>query len=197
MRVLLVYCHPDPESFTAAVRAAAERGLAAGGHEVRVADLYAEGFDPVMSRAERAAYHTAGDNERPVAVEIERLRWAEALVFVYPTWWYGQPAMLKGWLDRVWIPHVTFSMPSATKPITRKMTNIRLLAVVTTLGAPRWWWALVGAPGRRILMTGIGMLCHPRVKRCWLALHGIDTASAEARAGFLTRVETTLRQLPR
>ena len=102
MRVLPVVCHPDPESFTAAVRAAVGRGLARDGHEVRVADLYAEGFDPVLRRDERRGYHTAGTNELPVAAELERLRWAEALVFVYPTCWYAQPAMLKGWLERVW-----------------------------------------------------------------------------------------------
>ena len=137
MRVLLIYCHPNPESFTAALRAAAERGLAAAGHDVRVADLYGEEFDPVLRREERAAYHTAGENERPIAAEIERIKWAEALVFVYPTWWYGQPAMLKGWLDRVWVPHVTFTMPTETKPIGRNMTNIRIIVAVTTLGSPR------------------------------------------------------------
>ncbi len=195
MRVLLVYCHPNPESFTAAVRVAAERGLAAGGHELRVADLYGENFDPVLRREERAAYHTAGENERPVAAEIERIKWAEALVFVYPTWWYAQPAMLKGWLDRVWIPHVTFTMPTDTMPIGRNMTNIRVIAAVTTLGSPRWWWTIVGAPGRRILMTGIAALCHPRVKRRWIALHSIDTVGLDARAAFLIRVEREMRTL--
>jgi NAD(P)H dehydrogenase (quinone) len=195
MRVLLIYCHPNPESFTAAVRVAAERGLAAAGHDVRVADLYGENFDPVMRREERAVYHTAGENERPVAAEIARIKWAEALVFVYPTWWYGQPAMLKGWLDRVWVPHVTFTMPTETKPIGRNMTNIRVIAAITTLGSPRWWWTIVGAPGRRILLTGIGALCHPRVKRRWIALHSIDTVGAEARSAFLTRVEREMRTL--
>jgi NAD(P)H dehydrogenase (quinone) len=195
MRVLLVYCHPNPGSFTAAVCAAAQRGLVASGHEVRVADLYGENFNPVLGRDERAAYHTPGENERPVSAEIERIKWAEALVFVYPTWWYGQPAMLKGWLDRVWVPHVTFTMPTETTPIARNMTNIRVIAAVTTLGSPRWWWTLVGAPGRRILLTGIGALCHPRVKRRWIALHSIDTVGAEARAAFLLRVERELQRL--
>ncbi|WP_227651267.1 NAD(P)H-dependent oxidoreductase, partial [Klebsiella pneumoniae] len=65
---------------------------------MRVLDLHAEGFDPVMSVEERRAYHTPGINEQPVAGHLQALRWCEALLFVYPTWWYGLPAMLKGWL---------------------------------------------------------------------------------------------------
>jgi NAD(P)H dehydrogenase (quinone) len=195
MRVLLIYCHPNPNSFTAALRDAALRGLASGGHDVRVADLYAEAFDPVMGCDERLAYHTAEVNERPVAAELVRLRWAEALVFVYPTWWYAQPAMLKGWLDRVWIPHVTFGMPEGNRPITRTMTQIRSIAVVTSLGSPHWWWRVVGAPGQRILLRGIAALCHPRVRRRWIALHRIDTAGEMERAAFLKRVEREMRHL--
>src|SRR5262249_53562891 len=100
MRILLVYCHPCGESFVAAVRDAAVAGLEAAGHEVRIGDLYAIGFDPVMSAEERRGYHEPGSNEKPVAEHLAMLRWCEGLVFVYPTWWYGPPAMLKGWLDR-------------------------------------------------------------------------------------------------
>ncbi len=60
MKVLVVHCHPSPESFTAAVRDRVLKGLAAAGHEARLIDLYAEGFDPVMSRQEREGYHTPG-----------------------------------------------------------------------------------------------------------------------------------------
>jgi putative NADPH-quinone reductase len=195
MRVLVVYCHPDPESFTAAIKAVAVDALTAAGHEVEVADLYAEGFDPVLSLDERRGYHTAGVNEAPVAAEIARLRRAEALVFVYPTWWYAQPAMLKGWLDRVWVPHATFGMPENGKPILRKLTNIRVMAVVTTLGAPFWWWRIMGEPGRRILLRGIGMLCHPRVRRHWIALHDMDATTPDQRDVFLVRVRREMSHL--
>jgi NAD(P)H dehydrogenase (quinone) len=195
MRVLLVYCHPSPESYTAAVREAAIRGLSSAGHEVRVTDLYAEKFGPVMSRAEREVYHTAGANEAGIAAELASLRWAEALVLVYPTWWYGQPAMLKGWLDRVWVPHATFGMPEPGKPISRVLTNIRRIVAITSLGSPKWWWMVVGQPGRRILLSGIGALCHPRAKKIWLALHDIDSADAAARNTFLQRVEQRMAAL--
>jgi putative NADPH-quinone reductase len=198
MRVLLVHCHPCEGSFGAALRDTALKSLAAAGHETRLLDLYAMGFNPVMSAPEREGYHTAGSNELPVAEHLAALRWCEALIFTYPTWWYGPPAMLKGWLDRVWIPHATFGMPEANKPITRVLTNIRHVGAISTLGSPWWWWNLVMmAPGRRMLLTGIGVLCHPRCRTFWLGLHRMDSASAQQRAEFLARVEHRLMRLGR
>jgi NAD(P)H dehydrogenase (quinone) len=190
MRALVVYCHPQPESFNAAVRDRVLAGLAQGGHEARVLDLYAMGFDPVLSPQGRADYHTPGRNEAEVADHLEALRWCEALVFVYPTWWYGPPAMLKGWLDRVWIPHATFEMPKPNQPIGRVLTNIRVVAAVSTLGSPWWWWKLgMGEPGRRILLRGLSVLCSPRCKTIWMALHQMDSVPDGTRRAFLDRVQ--------
>jgi len=196
MKTLVVYCHPSSESFTAAIRDRVLSGLAAAGHETRLLDLYASGFDPVLSRQERADYHTPGLNEREVGEHLAELRWCEALVFVYPTWWYGPPAMLKGWIDRVWVPHATFRMPEPGRPIGRVLTNIRLVAAVSTLGSPWWWWRLVmGEPGRRILLRGLSVLCAPRCRTLWLALHGIDGASDAQRRRFLGKVESAFSRL--
>ena len=112
VKLLVVYCHPVPDSFSAVLRDTVVESAEGRGHEVRVIDLYAEAFDPVMSEQERLGYHTAGTNEVPVRAHLERLRWCTGLIFVYPTWWYGQPAMLKGWIDRVWVPHATFTLPT-------------------------------------------------------------------------------------
>jgi NAD(P)H dehydrogenase (quinone) len=196
MRALVVYCHPQPESFTAAVRDRVLAGLAAGGHEARVLDLYAMGFDPVLSRQGRADYHTPGLNEEDVGGHLAALRWCEALIFVYPTWWYGPPAMLKGWLDRVWVPHATFEMPRPMKPIGRVLTNIRVVAAVSTLGSPWWWWKVgMGEPGRRILLRGLSVLCAPGCKTIWLALHQMDSVPEAKRIGFLKRVEKAFAAL--
>ncbi|MDP2802234.1 MAG: NAD(P)H-dependent oxidoreductase [Phreatobacter sp.] len=196
MRMLVIYCHPCPESFTAALRDRALAALAAAGHEIRLIDLYGEGFDPVMDAGERRAYHTAGANEAPVAAHLDALRWAEGLLFVYPTWWYGLPAMLKGWLDRVWVPHATFTMPEAGKPIGRVLTQIRFIGAVSTLGSPWWWWRLVmSEPGRRTLLRGLRPLVAPRCRTLWLGLHGIDGAGTDLRTGFLQKVERRLAAL--
>ncbi len=188
MRVLIVYCHPVAASFTAAVRDTAIEALDGAGHETRLIDLYGEGFNPVMYAEERERYHDAGDNEVPVADHLIHLKWAEALVFVYPTWWYGLPAMLKGWLDRVWIPHVTFTMPEGNDHIKPLMTDIRKIAAISTCGSPRWWMVFIGHPGRRTLLTGIRALCARRCKTLWLAHYLIDSSTPDSRKAFLDRV---------
>ncbi|HUG60241.1 MAG TPA: NAD(P)H-dependent oxidoreductase [Methylomirabilota bacterium] len=195
MNVLVVYCHPCPDSFGAAMKAAALDGLADAGHVVRLADLYAEGFRPDMTEDERRRYHDAGLNETGVEPHIADLRWAEALVFVYPTWWYGLPAMLKGWLDRVLVPHVAFAMPTETHGIRANLTQIRRLVVVTSCGASWWMSKLVGEPGRRTLLRGLRAICHPLCRSRYLALYRMDTISAKARRAHLTRIRRTLASL--
>lgn len=195
MKLLVVYCHPRPDSFTAAIRDVAIDALANAGHAVDLLDLYAEGFDPVMSAAERGDYHTREVNRAPVAHHLARVKAADGLIFIYPTWWYAQPAMLKGWLERVFLPHETFSMPENNQPIRGLLSNIRLIVAVTTLGSPRWWWWLMGMPGRRILLTGIRGICAPGCKTRWLALHRIDVVGKEARKAHLDRVRKVLGEI--
>jgi putative NADPH-quinone reductase len=189
MKALVIYCHPNPQSFNAAVRDEVMKALAERGDEARLVDLYADGFDPVMSMQDRIDYHTPGLNERRVGDQLENLRWCDALIFVYPTWWYGPPAMLKGWLDRVWIPHATFTMPEGNQPIRGVLKNITAIMAISTLGSPWWWWKIgMGEPGRKILLRGLPVLCGPGCKTKWLGLHKMDSASAAQRAAFLRRV---------
>lgn len=116
MRALIVYAHPEPTSFTGALRRSAEETLRELGHEVEVSDLYAEGFNPVAGRhdfvtvadphrfhyqteqAHAARFEAFADD---VAREQHRVEEADLLVFVFPLWWGGVPAILKGWFDRV------------------------------------------------------------------------------------------------
>ena len=195
MRVLVVYTHPCEESFNAALRDGAMSALAEAWHETRLLDLYAMCFDPVLSAQGRRDYHTPGENEAGVEDHLEHLRWCEALVFIYPTWWYGPPAMLKGWLDRVWIPHATFRMPEPNRPIGRVLTNIRVIGAISTLGSPKWWWWIMGAPGRRTLLTGLSVLCAPCCRTFWLGLHQMDSQDQASRADFLARVKHKLLRL--
>jgi NAD(P)H dehydrogenase (quinone) len=100
MRVLVVYAHPLRDSFAAALRDVIVARLREGGHEVDHCDLCAEGFDPVLTPEERRAYNTAQPDLAAVESHVARLRAAEVLVLCFPTWWYGMPAILKGWFDR-------------------------------------------------------------------------------------------------
>ncbi len=193
MRALLIRCHPSPESFTAAIATLVERRLREGGAAVRMLDLYAEDFDPVMTREGWEGYYD--DRARaPVARHVEALRWADALVFVYPTWWYGLPAMLKGWLERALLPDVAFVLlpDGAIRPA---LTQIRQLSVFTTCGASAWLTWAVGAPGRRTILRGLRPLCAPSCRTYFAAHYRMDSSTAESRARHLGRVDAACRRM--
>lgn len=193
MRVLVIYCHPLPDSFCAALRDSVLEAVAADGNEARLIDLYAEKFDPVMWADERRVYNQAAPADPALAAHIEHLSWAEMIVFVYPTWWYGLPAMLKGWLDRVWATDVAFAL-KGDGMIEPLMTHISKLAVVTTCGAPWWWSHLVGHPGRKTILRGIRALCAKRCKTLFLAHYLMDASTPESRAAFLDKVRRRMER---
>lgn len=116
MKVLLVFAHPEPRSLNGALRDVAIKELEAQGHEVRISDLYADRWKSAVDRgdfpslapearlvpvaASKYAFesNTLTDD---VKVEIEKLLWADVLILQFPLWWFAMPAILKGWVDRV------------------------------------------------------------------------------------------------
>jgi putative NADPH-quinone reductase len=197
LRLLVVFAHPCPESFGASLCRAAVESLTAGGHEVRLRDLYAEGFDPVIREAEwRDYFADPAASAARLAGDLADLRWAEGLVLVYPTWWYGPPAMLKGWFERVWLPGATFAIPSGRfGRVTRRLDNIRFFAVVTTSGSPWWWLRVIRDPGRNLFMRGMRPLLHPRCRVLWRQLHAMNHATDAERDRFRARVAAALRAI--
>ncbi len=193
MRALVVHAHPLTESYGSAVRDAAVRGLTAGGHDVDLLDLYAEGFVAAMTRREWL-HHRTGDAPRPpdVSAHGARLRAADALVLVYPTWWGGPPAILKGWFDRVWVDGVAYVLDPGADRIRPLLRNLRRLVVVTTHGSPKRINAIEGEPGKRLVGRQLRVLCHPLARTRWVACYGMDTADDAARGAFLARVERRL-----
>lgn len=196
MRALVVYCHPDPASFNAAIRDQVCGKLRAAGAELRLHDLYADSFRPIMSRQEWLDYLDPAQNTRPVAGDVQALRWCDTLIFVYPTWWYGLPAMLKGWLDKVMLPDVAFLMPDAeNRTIRPGLHHITRLGVFTTCGASFWLTSLIGAPGKRTLLRGVGYLCAPRRRSVFAAHYLMDSSTPESRAQHLEHVGRKMDKL--
>jgi putative NADPH-quinone reductase len=184
-RALVLFAHPCPESFSAALHGRVVESLEKAGWEVDDCDLNAEGFSPVLTEEERRGYHEIGPNIAPVAGYVERLRAAEALVMVFPVWNFGYPAILKGFLDRVFLPGVSFRLEDGkVKP---NLTHIRKLAAVTTYGGTRMRALLVGDPPRKSVTRAVWHVCRPEKMR-YLALYDMNRADATARAAFLDRV---------
>lgn len=193
MKALVVYCHPKEESFNAAVRDVVVSKLQGMKAEVRVIDLYRSNFSPALTAHELDIYEDASCNTEPVADHVDSLKWCDTLIFVYPTWWYGLPAMLKGWLDRVMLPEIAFLMPSPErKTIARGLSHITRLGVFTTCGASRWLTFLVGAPGKRTLFRGVGFLCAKPLKTAFAAHYLMDSSTPGSRKAHLDRVAKTM-----
>ncbi|HAN36729.1 MAG: NAD(P)H-dependent oxidoreductase [Ilumatobacteraceae bacterium] len=195
MRVHLVYCHPSETSFTAAVRDRALVGLHAAGHDVRVSDLYADGFVPELSAWERTNHLAPPETKPDIAEYAANLRWCEALVLVYPTWWAGQPAMLKGWIDRVWVAGVAYELPEGANRIRPRLHNIRRIVAITTHGSTKFVNALEGEGGKRIVTRSLRVLCSKRARTTWIALYNIDRSTDARRAAHLARVEQAMCEL--
>lgn len=189
MRTLVVHAHPSQGSFTAHLRDRVVRGLERSGAETRVLDLHAMGFDPVLTAEEWRLHHAAPEQKPWLADHFDHLRWAEHLVWVYPTWWSGPPAILKGWVDRVWAEGVAYDLPDGATAIRPMLAHVRRITVVTTHGSPRWVTMLEGRAGRLLFLRGLRSLCGTRCRTRFLALHGLDEDGGSARRRFADRVE--------
>jgi len=190
MRILVVHAHPVETSFNAALHRVTVDTLRAAGHAVDDCDLYAEGFDPVLSRAERLGYHDTDANRDPVRAHVDRLLAAEALVFVHPVWNFGFPAILKGYLDRVFLPGVSFRLVDGK--VRPALTNVRKLAAVTSYGGTRVRALLAGDPPRKAVTRVIRAACgFPPTS--YLAHYDMNRSTDTTRAAFLAKVERTMR----
>lgn len=185
-QVLVVYCHPNPYSFVSAARDRVLAGLAAAGHDARQIDLYAEGFDPapVPPGAERRGSGTSP----AIARYVDWLTGAEMLVLVYPTWWSGQPAMLKGWIDRICTDDLSPGSPHSADSAQR-LARLRRIVVITTHGSSKLINSLEGESGKRIVTRVLRSMCVNRPHTTWCPFYGLDTAHEAARRRYLDKVE--------
>jgi NAD(P)H dehydrogenase (quinone) len=188
MRVLVLFAHPVETSFAAALHAKVVEALRARRHEVDDCDLYAEGFDPVMSRQERLDYYDLAAKRRVVGAYADRVLAAEAIVFSFPVWSMGFPAILKGFVDKVFEPGVSFTLgkDGSFRP---RLHNIKRLGVVCTYGGARWHTIMMGDPPRRYLARSMRRLCAPGAACDYLACYDMNHTTAGRRAAFLRKVE--------
>ncbi|MBE3637740.1 NAD(P)H-dependent oxidoreductase [Mangrovicoccus algicola] len=184
-RALVLFAHPCPESFSTALHGEVVARLQGRGWEVDDCDLNAEGFDPVLSETERRFYHEADSDRGAVQPYIDRLMAADALVMVFPVWNFGYPAILKGFLDRVFLPGVSFRLEGGkVKP---NLTHIRKLAAVTTYGGTRWRAIGAGDPPRKCVTRAVWHVTRPERMR-YLALYDMNRADDARRRRFLQKV---------
>lgn len=193
MNCLIVTAHPLGDSLCAALAAQASRTLSDTGHRVSVEDLYGSGFEAALTARERQTYYDSPYDSRAVAGETQRLLEAEGVVLIFPTWWFGFPAILKGWFDRVWAPGIAYDHADDFGPIRPKLLGLRRMLAVTSLGSP--WWVdhlVMRMPVRRVLKTAILQACAPSCRFEMLSFYKTERLSTEEVHRFSERVAAVL-----
>ena len=127
MHALIVVAHHDPRSLTHSLVAQVAQGIALDnpGHTIEIADLSAEGFDPRFSVADLAVHHREAPPPADVVAEQARIDRADAVVLVYPVYWWSMPALLKGWIDRVFANGWAFDFAADAK-LEKKLGHLRV-----------------------------------------------------------------------
>jgi NAD(P)H dehydrogenase (quinone) len=129
MKHLIIYSHPNPKSFNHAILETYTLALAAGGHEVRVRDLYKLNFDPVLKARELAGF-VKGKYPKDIKIEQTHVRWSEIITLIGPIWWGGFPANLRGYMERV------FCLGFAYDKTPRGLLADKKIFSINTIGAP-------------------------------------------------------------
>ena len=186
MKVLVLYAHPVETSYNAALHRTIVERLTARGHTVDDCDLYAEDFDPRLTRAERLVYHDTEANVASVRGYVERLRRANALVLSFPVWNYGYPAILKGFFDRVFLPGVSFELVDGqARPF---LTHIKRVSAVTTYGGSRFRAMLMADPPRKLVMRLMRATARPTIPISYLAHYSMNVSTDRTRKAFMRKV---------
>lgn len=125
MHALIVVAHHDPQSLTRSVAAEVGAGLTASGHTFEMADLAAEGFDPRYTAADHQVHRTRATPPADVLAEQARIDRADALVLAFPIYWWSMPALLKGWVDRVFVNGWAIDYSPDT-PVQKKLRHLQV-----------------------------------------------------------------------
>lgn len=193
MKCLVVTTHPLTNSLCKLLTEQVVNKLNAMGHEVVIEDLYAQNFEPVLTVAERESYYCGTYETSNIAEQVGRLQETEALVLLFPTWWFGFPAMLKGWFDRIWGPGIAYDHASDLGPIKPRLNKLRKVLVVTTLGSP--WWVdhlLMWQPVKRIIRVALLGTCARNSKLKFLSLYNSEKLNEQVISKFTKKIEHAL-----
>lgn len=199
MRVLIVFDHPytraasenvpHQRSFTAALTAAAERGLRSAGHEIDIIDLHEDGFNPVMSKQDLSAWRRRHAIDQQVLNYQQRIVSADHIVFAFPVWWETMPALTKGFFDRVLTKGVVYDEPKPGRPFVSKLPQLSGVTLLTVMSTPkliyRWWF---GNPLTKIMFRGTFRKIGIR-NLTWISYSGVADRSDQQRIDILHTVE--------
>ncbi|PFY86190.1 NAD(P)H-dependent oxidoreductase [Bacillus pseudomycoides] len=191
MNVLIIYAHPNPSSFNAAILEHVQKGLQETNHFVTLLDLYKEQFNPVLIFNEDKRRHDLVYEE-----ETEKYRRlikeADFFIFIYPIWWWGMPAILKGFIDRVFVTGFAYKYEGA---LPKGLLIGKKAWVINTLDSPLWYVALLYRSADWVIMKkGILRFCGIRqIKRS--VFQSVKTSKAIKREKWLLEMQEKAKKL--
>lgn len=192
MKHVIVFAHPHTDSFNRAILNTTVQALESNGHEVIVRDLYELNFEPVLTSADTAAMR-AGQTPEDIKTEQDYITAADVVTFIYPIWWTGLPAILKGYVDRVFAYGYAYAYEEAG---IAKLLKGKQGLIINTHGTPKEVYDSIGmTDGLKITSTtgifdfvGIESVDH-------LLFGGIGSLSEEAYADILSQIKNRVSTL--
>lgn len=191
MNVLIIYAHPNPKSFNHAILEQVKKGLREASHDVTLVDLYQEHFDPVLIFNDKQKRRNL-KNDPEMEYYRELVKKADHFILIYPIWWYGFPAILKGFIDRVFAAGFAYTYEGL---VPKGLLTGKSAWVMYTLDSPGWFVRLIRRNIEwKVMKKDIFQFCGIRpVKRIMLA--GVKGSSAKKRERWLDLVYQKSRQL--
>ncbi|MGE5372458.1 MAG: NAD(P)H-dependent oxidoreductase [Solirubrobacterales bacterium] len=190
MKALIIYSHPNPKSFNAAIKEVVKEQLEQKGAEVRIRDLYAISFNPVLSAND---FETLNSGKIPedIAREQAEIAWADLLVFISPVWWLSVTAMLKGYIDRIFTQNFAFRY---THFGMEGLLKTKRALVFTTCGAPEEYG------GEKMMQVIKAQIINGYCRMCGISdakhfnCYGVPYVSDDARKQMLAELATFVAQ---
>lgn len=193
MKCLVVIAHPLPNSLCHAMARVSIDALSAAGHQVEIEDLYRNEYSPLLTASERNSYYDSAFDASVVQSQIGRLLSADALILVFPTWWFGFPAILKGWFDRVWAPGFAYDHANDLGRIKPRLKNLKKTLAITSLGSS-WWvdYLVLRRPVRRVIKTALLGTCAPSCEFEMLSLYKAENLTSIRVHEFCSGIQKTI-----
>ncbi|USG63335.1 NAD(P)H-dependent oxidoreductase [Brevibacillus ruminantium] len=189
MHVLIIYANPNPNSLNAAMLAQVKRGLEDSNHSYTLIDLYEEHFDPVLQINENKK-RSEMKCDKVMKKYQDLVREADHMIFLYPLWWYGPPAILKGFFDRVFVSGIAYTYEGA---LPKGLLKAKSAWVMYTCDSPGWFVQIIRRNAEWIVMRdGILKFCGiQKVKRFRFA--GVKSSSEAKRKRWLDEIYSRVR----
>ncbi|MDP4205912.1 MAG: NAD(P)H-dependent oxidoreductase [Bacteroidota bacterium] len=192
MKYFVIYAHPNPQSFNHAIKETVINALKDAGHEVRVTDLYANHYNPILQPSDFENL-SKGTVAIDIKAEQENITWADNIISIYPIWWTGLPAILKGYFDRVFTHGFAFAF---NQEGLQKLLAGKKALLISTFGHPYNYYESIGMVDALKKTSDHGIFEFCGVEVLGHKFFGeIASVSDQVREEYLNEVKTFIHKL--